>query len=198
MSTTQTNNIELNNKRMEEIMKNVEHIFGYVLIYSVMIFTILSALLGGIFACPIYAAIYIFNKLEDKYLHLCTSKTPSKSADLSDKCNSFCESLHVLEKCEGVEDKSETDDEEQEQDKNPIIDDKWCNISVKNIINYQRKTEDEEEEDEEEEDEEILSLKIPEYTCSSKTESEKESEDNSPNDKYSLHYNQDQVDLHEN
>jgi NAD-dependent DNA ligase len=36
-------------------------------------------------------------------LHLCTSKTPpTKSADLSDKGNSFCESLHALEKCEGV------------------------------------------------------------------------------------------------
>ena len=31
-------------------------------------------------------------------LHLCTSKTPTKSADLSDKCNSY----HALKKCEGV------------------------------------------------------------------------------------------------
>ena len=31
-------------------------------------------------------------------LHLCTSKTPTKSADLSDKGNSY----HALEKCEGV------------------------------------------------------------------------------------------------
>ena len=33
-------------------------------------------------------------------LHLCTSKTPTKSADLSDKGNSY----HALEKCEGVDD----------------------------------------------------------------------------------------------
>ena len=35
---------------------------------------------------------------KNKDLHLCTSKTPTKSADLSDKCNS----CHALEKCEGV------------------------------------------------------------------------------------------------
>ena len=34
-------------------------------------------------------------------LHLCTSKTPTKSADLSDKGNSY----HALEKCEGVNQK---------------------------------------------------------------------------------------------
>ncbi len=31
-------------------------------------------------------------------LYLCTSKTPTLSADLSVKCNSY----HALEKCEGV------------------------------------------------------------------------------------------------
>jgi tetratricopeptide (TPR) repeat protein len=36
------------------------------------------------------------NKMDS--LHLCTSKTPTKSADLSDKGNSY----HALEKCEGV------------------------------------------------------------------------------------------------
>jgi putative endopeptidase len=37
-----------------------------------------------------------------KDLHICTSKTPTKSANLSDKCNSY----HALEKCEGVKRKS--------------------------------------------------------------------------------------------
>jgi hypothetical protein len=32
------------------------------------------------------------------FIHLCTSKTPTKSADLSDKGNSY----HALETCEGV------------------------------------------------------------------------------------------------
>jgi hypothetical protein len=35
---------------------------------------------------------------KEMLLHLCTSKTPTKSADLSDKGNSY----HALEKCEGV------------------------------------------------------------------------------------------------
>lgn len=191
-------NIELNNNnRMQEIIKNIDYIFGIIIYYSIIILTMLSVLLGGIFACPIYAAIYIFNKLEDKCL-----------------------------KKKEVEDKIDTD-VEQDQDKKPIIDDNWCNISEKNIINYQRKTyekeynESEEEDDEEddkseaeEDDEEeaeaeddkseaeseILSLKMPECTCSSdsESESESESEDTSPNDKYSLCYKEDQVDLTQN
>ena len=39
-----------------------------------------------------------FLKGTNKNLNLCTSKTPTLSADLSDKCNS----CHALEKCEGV------------------------------------------------------------------------------------------------
>jgi hypothetical protein len=38
-------------------------------------------------------------ELQGGLLHLCTSKTPTLSADLSDKGNSY----HALEKCEGVE-----------------------------------------------------------------------------------------------
>ena len=38
---------------------------------------------------------------KEMLLHLCTSKTPTKSADLSDKGNSY----HALEKCEGVNQK---------------------------------------------------------------------------------------------
>jgi len=42
---------------------------------------------------------YIGTSLQARrILHLCTSKTPTKSADLSDKGNSY----HALEKCEGV------------------------------------------------------------------------------------------------
>ena len=165
MSTTQTN-IELNNNRMNEINKTVEHIFSYILLYSVIIFTILSTILGGVIACPIYAAIYIFNKV---------------------KSNMQTSDIHKLEACLESETNLDSDS------KKPIIDKNWCNINVKNIINYQRKSQEEEQsEEEEEQSEEILSLKIPEYTCSSKSESE---EDNSQNDKYSLHYNQPHVDL---
>ena len=165
MSAAQINN----NNRMQEIIQNIEYVFGIMLVYSIIIFITLSALLGGIFASPIYAGIYIFNKMK----------------------NNCCQ--------EKEEEKDEGKDEEkdEEKDEKPIIDENWCNINVKNIINYQRKCQEEQSEEEEEqsEEEEILSLKIPEYTCSSKSESE---EDNSPNDKYSLYYKQDQVDLPEN
>ena len=42
-----------------------------------------------------------FNFLADE-LKPCTSKTPTKSGDLSDKGNSFCGSLHAHEQCKGV------------------------------------------------------------------------------------------------
>jgi len=61
---------------------------------------------------PIDSDINISDEIDDQYnellendelqgglLHLCTSKTPTLSADLSDKGNSY----HALEKCEGVE-----------------------------------------------------------------------------------------------
>ena len=60
---------------------------------------------------PIDSDINISDEIDDQYdgllenddlqgglLHLCTSKTPTLSADLSDKGNSY----HALEKCEGV------------------------------------------------------------------------------------------------
>ena len=61
---------------------------------------------------PIDSDINISDEIDDQYnellendelqgglLHLCTSKTPTLSADLSNKGNSY----HALEKCEGVE-----------------------------------------------------------------------------------------------
>jgi hypothetical protein len=60
MSIPQTN-FE-NNNRMSELTKNINDIFGYILLYTVIIFTALSALLGGIVVYPIYGLIYIFNK----------------------------------------------------------------------------------------------------------------------------------------
>ena len=46
--------------------------------------------------------------ISTSFLHICTSKTPTKLAELSDKGNSFCESLHALEKCEGVNENNYT------------------------------------------------------------------------------------------
>ena len=106
MSIPQTN-FE-NNNRMSELTKNINDIFGYILLYSVIIFTTVSALLGGIVVYPIYGAIYIFNKIRE---HCC------KSA-------------------------SEATNEVVQTKKKPIIDENWCNVSVKNIINFESEVED--------------------------------------------------------
>jgi len=60
-----------------------------------------------------YEAIAIKNETIDDVLHLCTSKTPTKSADLSDKGNSY----HALEKCEGVKEEvvEEVDSKTEEE-----------------------------------------------------------------------------------
>ena len=108
MSIPQTN-FE-NNNRMSELTKNINDIFGYILLYSVIIFTALSALLGGIVVYPIYGLIYIFNKIRE---NCCTSanEIPNEIPD-------------------------EIPDEIAPE-KKPIIDENWCNVSVKNIINFE-------------------------------------------------------------
>jgi len=197
MSATQSN-IELNNNnRMNEINKTVEHIFGYVLFYTVIIFTTLSAILGGIIVSPIFAAIYIFNKV---------------------KANCFKEEKELKK--------------EENTDKKMIIDENWCNVSVNNIINYQRKRAEvnlKDESDSDEEDviseadlesdvkdviseadlglentaeisanleEEILSLKMPEEEeYEDEDEEDEEDEEDSPKDKYSLRYKSYQEEL---
>jgi hypothetical protein len=100
MSIPQTN-FE-NNNRMSELTKNINDIFGYVLLYSVIIFTALSALFGRIVVYPIYKIIKVFNKIRET----CCTKAE-------------------------IEAKAETKPE-----KKPIIDENWCNVSVKNIINF--------------------------------------------------------------
>ena len=105
MSIPQTN-FE-NNNRMSELTKNINDIFGYILLYSVIIFTTVSALLGGIVVYPIYGAIYIFNKIRE---HCCKSASEATS---------------------------EATNEVVQTKKKPIIDENWCNVSVKNIINFE-------------------------------------------------------------
>ena len=51
-----------------------------------------------------------------QFLHLCTSKTPTLSADLSVKCNSY----HALEKCEGVKESGENH-EKQSSISSPFV-----------------------------------------------------------------------------
>ena len=120
MSIPQTN-FE-NNNRMSELTKNINDIFGYILLYTVIIFTTLSALLGGIVVYPIYKIIKVFNKIRE---HCC------KSASRTD-----------------VNLENEVASEVEKPDKKPIIDENWCNVSVKNIINYTNEVASEAEENE--------------------------------------------------
>jgi hypothetical protein len=117
MSIPQTN-FE-NNNRMSELTKNINDIFGYVLLYSVIIFTALSALLGGIVVYPVYGVIYIFNKIRE---HCCANEVEESAAQ---------NEIPV----------------EIVPEKKPIIDENWCNISVKNIINFENEVTNEVEEE---------------------------------------------------
>jgi hypothetical protein len=192
MSVPQTN-FE-NNNRMSELTKNINYIFGYVLLYSVIIFTTLSAVFGGVVVYPIYAVICIIKKIRSVI-----------------QCYKSAASNEVEEVSNEVE------EVEEEAVKKPIIDENWCNISVKNIINYTSEATDvnsseadvedisnaevvnssEADASEAEVEEEILSIRRPsEEELRKKEEEENESEadaneivDNSPNDKYSIgHY----------
>jgi hypothetical protein len=194
MSVPQTN-FE-NNNRMSELTKNINYIFGYVLLYSVIIFTTLSAVFGGVVVYPIYAVICIIKKIRSVI-----------------QCYKSAASNEVEE----VSNEVEEEEEEEEAVKKPIIDENWCNISVKNIINYTSEATDvnaseadvedisnaevvnssEADASEAEVEEEILSIRRPsEEELRKKEEEENESEadaneivDNSPNDKYSIgHY----------
>ena len=191
MSIPQTN-FE-NNNRMSELTKNINYIFGYVLLYSVIIFTTLSAVFGGVVVYPIYAVICIIKKIRT---HCCKSEA---EADVN------------------LENEITTNEvtNEVEPDKKPLIDENWCNISVKNIINFESEVEEDEDvsnaedEVELEVEEEVLSIRRPseeELRQFQKEEEEDASEadaseadaseadtneivNNSPNDKYSIgHY----------
>ena len=117
MSIPQTN-FE-NNNRMSELTKNINDIFGYILLYSVIIFTALSALLGGIVVYPVYGVIYIFNKIRE---HCCANEVEESAAQ---------NEIPV----------------EIVPEKKPIIDENWCNVSVKNIINFENEVTNEVEEE---------------------------------------------------
>ena len=203
MSIPQTN-FE-NNNRMSELTKNINDICGYVLLYSVIIFTTLSAVFGGVVVYPIYTVICIFNKIK---AICCTNAVEASEAQ--------------------NEIPAEIEPDEIEPDKKPIIDENWCNVSVKNIINFESEVsseaesevsseaesevsseasseaESEAESNAEDEVEEVLSIRRPseeelkqfqkeeeedEEEEAEASASEAEADDYSPKDKYSIgHY----------
>ena len=198
MSTPQTNFENNNNSRMSELTKNINYIFGYVLLYSLIIFTTLSAVFGGVVVYPIYAVICIINKIREQVEAVinCCKSAEQVDVNLTDV------NLTV--------------------EKKPIIDENWCNISVKNIINYTSEVQNEIVENENLEEEadvnleevqneivqneivqneveEVLSIRRPseeelrqfqeEEEAASEAASASEEDDYSPKDKYSIgHY----------
>ena len=105
------------NTKLNNIILKTERIFGNILLYSVIIFTTLSALFGGVIFSPIYALIIVINKLRGFY-----------------------------KKPEIINLKKEPPQTKIIVVKKPLIDETWCNLSVKNIIDYDE-SEDVEEDD---------------------------------------------------
>lgn len=124
MSATQTN-FELNRiydevKQMG-LIKNTQNIFILVLVYTVIITTMLSALFGGVVMQSYYGIEFIF------------SKTKEYAPKVYRALSKFCE---LLIDTDNYNTNISTDEKPV---KKPLIDNTWCNVSVKNIINYENK-----------------------------------------------------------
>ena len=109
-------NIELNNK-MSQIIQKTEYYFGMILFYTVIIFTVLSTLFGGVIMFPIYGLIFLINKIRKMY----------KKPEINNLKEEPPKTKIIIKK--------------------PLIDETWCNLSVKNIIDYDESEYVEEEED---------------------------------------------------
>jgi predicted XRE-type DNA-binding protein len=207
MSTPQTN-FE-NNNRMSELTKNINYIFGYILLYSLIIFTTLSAVFGGVVVYPIYAVICIIKKIREQVEAVINCCKSAEQAEVN---------LTEVNLTEVNLTEVNLTEVNLTAEKKPIIDENWCNISVKNIINYTSEVQNEIVENEnleadvnlnevqneivqneivQNEVEEILSIRRPseeelrqfqEEEADAEDESSEE-DDYSPKDKYSIgHY----------
>jgi hypothetical protein len=132
MSTTQIRN-EIN--RMTELAGNIQNTFVLVLVYTVIIVSMMSALLGGIVLQVYYGLEFIFNKVQKVY-------------------GAFSKFYEASFDYENAYTNNNNNNNEELPVKKPLIDETWCNVSVKNIINYEDISESEEEEESESEEEE--------------------------------------------
>ena len=194
MSDPKTN-FENNNARMSELTKNINEIFGYILLYTIIILTTLSALFGGLVVYPIYGVIYMFNRIREHCCKIASQETTS-AAEAETTSVAEAETTIAVKK--------------------PLIDETWCNVSIKNIINFESEVANEVADANEVVDandvadinevadvnevadanevavEEILSIRRPseeELKQFQEEEDASSEEDNSPRDKYSIgHY----------
>ena len=94
--------------------KTIEDTIGYVLVFTIIIISTLSGLLCGVVMPLYYVVEFIFNKIK-KYI------APKEEAP--------------KEEVKEEEVKEEVKEEEvKKEEVKEIIDDTWCNVSAKNII----------------------------------------------------------------
>ncbi len=98
--------------------KTIEDTIGYVLVFTVIIISTLSALLCGVVMPLYYVVEFIFNKIK-KYM------SPKEEANKKTK-----EEANKKTK----EESNKKTKEESNKKTKEIIDETWCNISEKNII----------------------------------------------------------------
>ena len=104
------------NNKMSQIIPKIEYCFGMILVYTVIIFVTLIALFGGVIVFPIYGLIILINKIKKMY----TKPEINNVKEEPPKTNIIV--------------------------KKPLIDETWCNLSVKNIIDYDESEDVEEDE----------------------------------------------------
>ena len=172
MSDTQSN-FELNRiydevKQMG-LFKNTQNIFILVLVYTVMITAMLSALLGGIAMQSYYGIEFIFITTMEAL-----SKVYEALSKVYGALSKFCEMLHDTDTYV-----NNNNDNVEKPVKKPLIDETWCNVSVKNIINYEDEVISEVVEDEvisEDSDDEVISEVEDEVISEAKNEDSEEAD----------------------
>ena len=104
------------NNKMTQIIPMIEYCFGMILFYIVMIFVTLSALFSGVIVFPIYGLIILINKIRKMYT----------KPEINNVKEETPKTVIIVKK--------------------PLIDETWCNLNIKNIIDYDESEDVEEEE----------------------------------------------------
>ena len=97
--------------------KTIEDTIGYVLVFTIIIISTLSGLLCGVVMPLYYVVEFIFNKIK-KYI------APKEEAPKEE----------VKEEVKEEEEEEVKEEKVKEEEVKEIIDDTWCNVSAKNII----------------------------------------------------------------
>ena len=102
--------------------KTIEDTIGYVLVFTIIIISTLSGLLCGVVMPLYYVVEFIFNKIK-KYIAP-KEEAPKEEAPKEE----------VKEEVKEEEEEEVKEEKVKEEEVKEIIDDTWCNVSAKNII----------------------------------------------------------------